>query len=130
MLKMKDLQSHIFDSIDPWGSILASIAYAVHCSYRSTLKGTPGQLIFGHDMLLNIKFHPNFKQVWKEKQDHIVKYNARENSKRTGECLIHADVKKDVSHQMAFNGCISERVKTNGKTSKLATKLILTYLTI
>ncbi len=83
MLKTKDLQSHIFDSVDPWGSILASIAYAVRCSYHSTLKGTPGQLVFGRDMLLNIKFHPNFKQVWKEKQDRILKDNARENSKRT-----------------------------------------------
>ena len=82
MLKTKDLKNHIFDPLDKWGQILASVAFAVRCSYHSTLKGTPGQLVFGRDMLLDIKFHPDYKKVWADKQSRINLDNARENSKR------------------------------------------------
>jgi hypothetical protein len=82
MLKTMDLKNHVFNPLDPWGQILASVAFAIRCSHHSTLKGTPGQLVFGRDMLLDIKFHPDYKQVWVDKQNRINLDNARENSKR------------------------------------------------
>ena len=82
MLKTKDLQNVIFDLLDPWSEILASIAYAVRCSYHSTLKATPGQLVFGRDMLLDIKFEPNYEVMWQRKQKRINYDNIRENTKR------------------------------------------------
>jgi hypothetical protein len=83
MLKTKDLVEVVFDVVDLWSEILASIAYAVRCSYHSTLKGTPGQLVFGRDMLLDLKYEPNYQQVWADKQRRINYDNIRENSKRT-----------------------------------------------
>lgn len=71
MLKTKDLVEVVFDVVDLWSEILASIAYAVRCSYHSTLKGTPGQLVFGRDMLLDLKYEPNYQQVWADKERRI-----------------------------------------------------------
>ena len=82
MLKTHNLLEYIFDVVNPWSEILASIAYAVRCSYHSTLQATPGQLVFGRDMLLNIKFEPNYQTIWQQKQTRINYDNIRENNKR------------------------------------------------
>lgn len=82
MLKTKNLKEVQFDVVDPWSAILASVAYAVRCSFHSTLQATPGQLVFGRDMLLNIKFVPNYHKMWADKQKRINYDNVRENSKR------------------------------------------------
>ena len=82
MLKTQDLKEQIFDAWKPWSEILASVAYAIRCSYHSTLQATPGQLVFGRDMLLNIGFEPNYEQVWERKQRRINYDNVRENAKR------------------------------------------------
>ena len=57
MLKTKSLVEREFDVVDPWGEILASIAYAIRCSYHSTLQATPGQLVFGRDMATKTKMY-------------------------------------------------------------------------
>ena len=82
MLKCKDLKNQIFDIRDVWGPTLSSIIYAVRCSYHSTLGATPGQLVFGRDMLLDISFDHDYQQAWAKKQRQIIKDNQRENSKR------------------------------------------------
>ena len=82
MLKTKDLVNIEFDELDMWSPILASVAYAVRCSHHSTLNATPGQLVFGRDMLLDLKFEPNYEQMWAKKQKRIKYDNIRENSKR------------------------------------------------
>jgi hypothetical protein len=40
----------------PWGPFLASVAYAIRSTFHTNLKATPGQLVFGRDMVLPIKF--------------------------------------------------------------------------
>ena len=82
MLKTKDLVNVVFDVVDPWSDILASIAFAVRCSHHSTLNATPGQLVFGRDMLLDIAYVPNYQNTWQRKQKRINYDNIRENSKR------------------------------------------------
>jgi len=82
MLKTKDLVNLEFDVVDLWSEILASIAYAVRCSYHSTIQGTPGQLVFGRDMLLDLKFAPIYEQVWADKQRRINYNNVQENDRR------------------------------------------------
>ena len=82
MLKTKDLVNVEFDELDMWNPILASIAYAIRCSHHSTLKATPGQLVFGRDMLLDLKFEPNYNEMWAKKEKRINYDNVRENSKR------------------------------------------------
>ena len=82
MLKTNDLVNRIFDAIDPWGNILAAIAYAIRCSYHSTLQATPGQLVFGRDMLLDIKCDPDWTTIQQRKQKIVNYNNKRENNKR------------------------------------------------
>jgi hypothetical protein len=40
---------------DPWGGILAAIAFVLRFTYHMTLQGMPGQLILGRDMVLNVQ---------------------------------------------------------------------------
>ena len=47
-----------------------------------TLQKSPGQLVFGRDMILNIEHKANWELIKKRKQQIIKKNNKRENSKR------------------------------------------------
>ena len=46
MLCTKNLQSYDFDDIDPWGELLASVAWAIHSTHHTTLQASPAQLVF------------------------------------------------------------------------------------
>ena len=54
MLVTKDLDKKVFDYIDPWYETLASIAWAIRASYYHTILSTPGQAVFGRDILFNL----------------------------------------------------------------------------
>ena len=56
MLRTKNLQKYDFDDMDPWSELLGSVAWAICSTHHTTLQATPGQLVFGRDMLLNLKF--------------------------------------------------------------------------
>ena len=81
MLNTKDLANITFDTVSPWSDIIMSITYEVQCSYHRTLQDTPGQLVFGCNMLTYINFQPNYKEVWLRKQKIINNNNKRENEK-------------------------------------------------
>jgi hypothetical protein len=51
------------DEKDPWGPFLASAAYAIRSTFHTTLKATPGKLVFGRDMVLPIKFMADWGQL-------------------------------------------------------------------
>ena len=82
MLKTKDMARVMFGAASLWREILASIPYAVRCLCHSTLQATPVQLIFGRDMLLDINFQPNYKEMWLSNKKLINYNNKRENAKR------------------------------------------------
>ena len=50
----KDLYDKVFDHIDTWGETLAYIEWSIRDSYHHTIMATPGQAIFGRDMLFNL----------------------------------------------------------------------------
>ena len=39
---------------DPWAGILSTAAFAMRSTFHTTLSATPGQLVFGRDMVLNM----------------------------------------------------------------------------
>ena len=47
-----------------------------------TLQASPGQLIFGCDMLLPIQFKADWAQIRQQKQQRIISSNTQENAKR------------------------------------------------
>ena len=82
MLRCNDLDNHDFDPVDPWGELLANIAWALRSLTHSTLNATPGQVVFNRDMLFDLKYVADWKDIRQRKEKQIQKDNERENSKR------------------------------------------------
>jgi hypothetical protein len=70
------------DEDDPWGGILAAAAFALRSTFHTTLRATPGQLVFGRDMILNVQHQADWTAIKRRKQELIRKNNIIENSKR------------------------------------------------
>jgi transposase InsO family protein len=66
----------------PWENFLAAAAWAIRSTYHTTLDATPGQLVFGRDMLLNIAFKANWEHIRHNKQISINASNLKENKSR------------------------------------------------
>ena len=82
MFLTKNLRAQTFDYIDPFGSILASIAWAVRASFNSATNATPAQLVFGRDMMFNLTSLVNWKDLSIKKQKLVDQATLRENVKR------------------------------------------------
>ena len=54
MLVTKYFDKKVFEYIDPYDETLGSIAWVVRASYRRTIMATPGQAVFGRDVLFNL----------------------------------------------------------------------------
>jgi hypothetical protein len=70
-----------YDPDDPFGGILAAVAFAIRSTYHMTLQAMPGQLIFGRDMVLNAQHLTYWTAIKARKQQIICKNNRIENSK-------------------------------------------------
>jgi hypothetical protein len=64
-----------------WGGILAAIAFALRSTYHMTLQATPGQLVFGRDMVLNVQHFTDWTTIKARKQQIICKNNGIKDSK-------------------------------------------------
>ena len=60
MIRTFELEENYLDQDDPWKGVLGATAFAVQPTYHTTLKKTPGQLVFGRDMIYNIKHVANW----------------------------------------------------------------------
>ena len=67
---------------DPFEGIIAAISFAIRSTWSTTMRATPGQLIFGRDMLLNVQHLVNWHYMQTRRQKIADENNARENSKR------------------------------------------------
>ena len=56
LIRTYELQNIYLDEDDPWSGILAATDFVLRSMYLTTLQVTPGQLVFGHDMILNTPF--------------------------------------------------------------------------
>jgi hypothetical protein len=77
-----ELENNYLDDNDPWKGILSATAFAVRSTFHTTLQNTPGQLVFGRDMILNVKHEANWEYIRAQKQDIILKSNKAENAQR------------------------------------------------
>ena len=82
MIRTFELENNYLDEDDPWKGILSATAFAVRSTFHTTLRKSPGQLVYGRDMILNIKHVANWELIRKRKQDLIDKNNMRENANR------------------------------------------------
>ena len=63
MLVSKYLDKNVFNHIDIWVETLASIAWVIRASYCRTIISTPGQAVFGKDVLFNLASVVDWKFV-------------------------------------------------------------------
>jgi hypothetical protein len=68
LLRTAEIDGREMDEKDPWGPFLSSAAYAIHSTFHTTLKATPGQLVFGRDMVLPIKFMADWGAIEQQRQ--------------------------------------------------------------
>ena len=81
-LRTFELQKQELDAVNPWEPFLTATAYAIRSTYHTTLQATPGQLVFGRDMVLPMQFEADWASIALRKQARINDSNKRENSKR------------------------------------------------
>ena len=62
--------------------ILAATAFAIRATYHTTLQKSPGQLVFGRDMIFNVIHTANWEYIRSRKQKLILKNNRNENKSR------------------------------------------------
>ena len=82
MLRTFEVENQPLDESDPWSGILSAVAWAVRSTYHTTLQSTPGQLVFGRDMIWDIAHVADWQYIKQRKQTLINKNNKKENSKR------------------------------------------------
>ena len=82
IIRTFELEDNYLDEDDPWKGILSATAFAVRSTFHTTLQQTPGQLVFGRDMIFNIKHTANWEYIRQRKQNLINKNNKRENAGR------------------------------------------------
>ena len=82
MLRSYDLDNQDLDKLDPFGEYLNGIAWAIRCTYHTTLEATPGQLVYGRDMIMDIPFMADWPKIINRKQQLIDKSNSKENKYR------------------------------------------------
>ena len=82
IIRTFELESNYLDEKDPWKGILSATAFAVRSTFHTTLKNTPGQIVFGRDMILNVKHEANWEFIREQKQRIIQRNNEAENAKR------------------------------------------------
>jgi transposase InsO family protein len=82
IIRTFELENNYLDEDDPWKGILSATAFAIRSTFHTSLKSTPGQLVFGRDMIFNIQHIANWEYIKQRKQKIINLNNQRENSKR------------------------------------------------
>ena len=80
-LRTFELEEKELDTNDPWGHFLSAAAWAIRSTVHTTLDATPGQLVFGRDMLLPIQIKTDWAQIRQRKRDMINVNNRKENAK-------------------------------------------------
>ena len=103
IIRTFELESNYLDEDDPWKGILSATAFAVRSTFHTTLRNTPGQLVFGRDMIFNIKHEANWEYIREQKQQLIVKNIIAENAKLmphtySVSVVIKRGTKKSMSH--------------------------------
>ena len=92
MVRTFELETNYLDVENPWKGVLSATAFAIRSTYHTTLKKSPGQLVFGRDMIFNISHVANWELIHQNKQKLIGKNKKEENSKQ----IEHAYHKGDL----------------------------------
>ena len=73
MIRSFELQNSYLDEKDPWKGILSATAFAIRSTLHTTLKHTPGQLVFGQNMILNIQHQADWEAIKIENKNSLTR---------------------------------------------------------
>jgi hypothetical protein len=82
MLRTFEDNNRDLPPIMPFWSFISAASWAICSTYHTALQATPGQLVFGRDMLLSIPFRADWAQMKIRKQGLSNKGVLRENATR------------------------------------------------
>ncbi len=110
---MRTSQLDMADSVDPADidTFIDNAAWAIRSTYHTVLKASPGAAIFGQDMLFNIPFIADWKQIGDYRQNQTDRSNKRENSKR-----VDYDYKVGDKILIQKDGILQSRVHLEKRT--------------
>jgi hypothetical protein len=94
LLRVYELKEYEFPHGDPWSNILASAAWVICSTFHTTLGATPGQLVYGQDMLFDLSFKANWMNIKERKIARIEDSNQHENAKRISHMMDHIQLIK------------------------------------
>ena len=94
------LDSHRIDQF------ITDAAWAIRSTYHTVLKATPGEAIFGRDMLFDIPFIADWSEIGRRRQELVDRNNARENARRLpydyvpgSKCLIISEINGEIQRK-------------------------------
>ena len=123
MVRALNLDAQNLDLNDPFSEIVANCTWALRASYHSTLQASPGQTVFGRDMLFDLTFNTKWDNIQENKQQKINYRNIRENLRRIpfdyqigDKVVIHKDHKALIRKAVYVNDgpFVITQVFTNG----------------
>ena len=121
LIRSFELQDNLYlDMDDPWLGILAAAAFAMCSAYHTTLRATPGQLIFGRDMILNMHYIADWTVIKACKQQLICKNNIIKNSRhipyqyKVGDMVMLENHRANKYEQPYKGPYLIMQVNTNG----------------
>ena len=118
-LKTMNLPARPFDE-DSIHAILQNVAFGFRATYHSILRSSPGQLVFGRDMIVNATYVANWKSIKDRREKNMIQNNSRENNKRLNHDYQPGDrvfiINRDVKRKLDANEGPFEILKahTNG----------------
>ena len=98
ILRTFELEQRELDEDDPWTEFLSAAAFAIRATYHTTLGASPGQLVFGRDMILPITIEANWQRIKDRRQAEMRRNNDRENAQRITH-TYHIDDKVLIKHE-------------------------------
>jgi hypothetical protein len=82
MIRTYQVEGIDLDDDDSFAGLVSAVSFAVQSTYHTTLQSTPGQLVFGRDMIFLFNHIADWQLIKNRKQKLIDNNNKRENAKR------------------------------------------------
>jgi transposase InsO family protein len=68
MVRTFEIENQQIHESGPWSGILSAVAWAVRSTYHTTLQSTPGQLVFGRDMIWDTSHVADWQYIKQRKK--------------------------------------------------------------
>jgi hypothetical protein len=83
MLRAFELEKRDLDLNNHWAQFLQVCAYGIRSTYSTILQASPGHIVFGRNMIIDVRFQANWDRIKNNKQKSIEKSNRCENLNRS-----------------------------------------------